>query len=79
MTERRPYSGNFKDFQDLLEQLGKPPVFELGSPLPDDKHLPRRRAGACPATHNEALFRFNAHPQDGASRAREASKSSSRC
>lgn len=79
MPERRPYSGNFKNFQDLLNQLGKPPLFELGNPLPDRRHLPQKRAGACPATHNEALFRFNSDARSSASRAREASKSSSRC
>ena len=28
-------SGNFKDLESLLEQLGALPVFELGNPLPE--------------------------------------------
>ena len=48
--------GNFKDLEDLLEQLGSPPVLELGNPLPDARFLPRRRIGRCPAEHNRALL-----------------------
>jgi hypothetical protein len=47
--------GNFSDFEDLFEQLAQPHVIELGKPLPRDKHLPRERAGSCPATHNRRL------------------------
>jgi len=52
---RRKPRGNFHDLDQLLEQLGSPPLFELGKPAPDDKYLPRRRAGSCPAAHNRAL------------------------
>jgi len=48
--------GNFKDLESLLEQLGSPPVFELGNPLPKDKFLPKPRIGGCPASHNRALL-----------------------
>jgi hypothetical protein len=48
-------SGNFKDLESLLDQLGAPPVFELGKPLPNEKFMPRR-AGSCPAAHNRALL-----------------------
>jgi hypothetical protein len=40
----------------LLEQLGAPPVFELGKPLPQGKFLLRMRVGSCPAAHNRALL-----------------------
>jgi hypothetical protein len=49
-------AGNFKDLESLLDQLGAPPVFELGSPLPGDKYLPKSRVGSCPASHNRALL-----------------------
>lgn len=49
-------SGNFADFDSLLEQLGSPPVYELGNPKPDERYLPRRRVGDCPASHNRALL-----------------------
>lgn len=51
-----PAGGNFKDLERLLEQLGSPPVFELGSPLPQEKFMPKRRIGECHASHNRALF-----------------------
>jgi hypothetical protein len=40
----------------LLDQLGRPPVFELGKPLPNEKYLPKRGLSACPAAHNRALL-----------------------
>ena len=49
-------NGNFKDLESLLEQLGGPPVFELGNPLPEEKFMPKRRIGDCPASHNRALL-----------------------
>lgn len=49
-------SGNFKDVEMLLDQLGSPPVFELGKPLPDEKFLLKMRVGSCPAAHNRALL-----------------------
>lgn len=48
--------GNFADLEGLLEQLGVPPVFELGNPLPEEKFMPQRRVGDCPASHNRALL-----------------------
>lgn len=48
-------SGNFQDLESLLEQLGTTPIMELGNPLPLEKFMPRRRAGGCPAAHNDAL------------------------
>ena len=48
--------GNFADVESLLEQLGAPPVFELGNPLPEEKFMPKRRVGDCPASHNRALL-----------------------
>lgn len=48
--------GNFQDLESLLEQLGAPPIFELGKPEPSDRYMPRPRAGSCPAAHNEALL-----------------------
>ena len=48
--------GNFKDLDQLIEQLGSPPIFELGKPGPQDKFIPKNRAGSCPAAHNEALL-----------------------
>jgi len=49
-------NGNFKDLDILLEQLGAPPVFELGKPLPQQKFLLKMRVGSCPAAHNRALL-----------------------
>lgn len=49
-------SGNFADLDSLLAQLGAPPVFELGNPLPEGRFMPRRRVGDCPASHNRALL-----------------------
>ena len=49
-------AGNFADLEALIEQLGTSPVYELGNPLPDEKHLPRRPVGSCPAAHNRALL-----------------------
>ena len=49
-------AGNFSDLESLLDQLGHPPVFELGKPLPNDKYLPRRGLSTCPAAHNRALL-----------------------
>jgi len=49
-------AGNFSDLESLLDQLGKPPVFELGKPLPNEKYLPKRGLSACPAAHNRALL-----------------------
>lgn len=48
--------GNFKDLESLLDQLGSPPVFELGKPLPNEEYMPKSRAGDCPAAHNRALL-----------------------
>jgi hypothetical protein len=50
-------AGNFHDLDMLLDQLGAPPVFELGNPLPNDKYMPRARVGRCPASHNRFLLR----------------------
>ena len=50
-------AGNFHDLDMLLDQLGAPPVFELGKPLPNDKYMPRSRVGCCPASHNRFLLR----------------------
>jgi len=49
-------SGNFKDLESLLEQLGALPVFELGNPLPQEKFMPKPRVGDCHASHNCALL-----------------------
>ena len=48
-------SGNFHDLDSLLEQLGDPPIFQLGHPLPNERFMPKPRAGSCPAAHNDAL------------------------
>ena len=48
--------GNFNDLESLLEQLGAPPVFELGNPLPQERFMPKGRIGDCPASHNRALL-----------------------
>lgn len=49
-------SGNFADLESLMGQLGAAPVFELGNPLPQEKFMPKRRVGDCPASHNRALL-----------------------
>jgi len=51
----REPAGNFHYLDRLLAELGSPPVFRLGHPLPQDRYLPRR-AGSCPETHNRALL-----------------------
>lgn len=48
--------GNFGDFDCLFELLGEPIMIQLGSPLPKEKFLPKKRIGSCPAAHNEALL-----------------------
>jgi hypothetical protein len=48
--------GNFLDLDKLLEQLSQPFVIKLGMPVPKDKHMPHKPAGACPTTHNDALI-----------------------
>ncbi len=48
--------GNFSDFESLFEQLDHPNLIELGKPLPAKNFRPRKRAGSCPAAHNEALL-----------------------
>jgi hypothetical protein len=48
-------SGNFHDLDSLLEHLGDPPIFQLGHPLPNERFIPKPRAGSCPAAHNDAL------------------------
>jgi hypothetical protein len=48
--------GNFQDVQSLLDQLGSPPVFELGKPLPNERYLPKHGLSSCPAAHNRALL-----------------------
>jgi hypothetical protein len=55
-TADRLAGGNFEDLERLLEQLGAPPVFELGKPLPDERFMLRTRVGTCPAAHNRALL-----------------------
>lgn len=47
--------GNFDDFDSLFEQLATPAVMELGFPLPQEKFMPKRRIGSCPAAHNREL------------------------
>jgi hypothetical protein len=49
-------SGNFDDFESLFEQLASPALMELGFPLPQEKFMPKRRIGSCPAAHNRALL-----------------------
>lgn len=49
-------TGNFRDLESLLDQLGSAPIIELGKPLPGEKFLPKRRLGDCPASHNRALL-----------------------
>src|SRR5438132_3829958 len=48
--------GSFADLEALLEELGKPPVLELGKPLPSDKYLPKRKPGLTPAQVNRLLL-----------------------
>ena len=48
--------GNFTDLQSLFDRLGEPNLIELGKPVPNEKFLPRKRLGSCPAAHNEALI-----------------------
>lgn len=55
-TPIRELTGSFSDVEHLLEHLGKPAVIELGKPLPQEKYLPRKRAGRCHAAHNDALL-----------------------
>ena len=52
----RDQLGNFSDFEKLFEQLGQPPVMELGNPLPKKKYLPKKRVGNCAAAHNRELL-----------------------
>ena len=47
--------GNFADFDSLFEQLNRPPLIELGNPLPKERYLPKK-VGSCPAAHNRALL-----------------------
>jgi hypothetical protein len=49
-------AGNFSDLESLLDQLGEPPLFELGKPLPRERYLPQRGLSTCPAAHNRALL-----------------------
>ena len=49
-------TGNFQDLESLLDQLGTPPVFELGNPLPQERFMPKRRVGDCHASHNRFLL-----------------------
>jgi hypothetical protein len=55
-SSRRRSPGNFHDLEQLLEQLGSPPLIELGKPTPDGRYLPKSRVGSCPAAHNRALL-----------------------
>jgi hypothetical protein len=48
--------GNFGDFDSLFEQLGQPALIELGKPLPNEKYMPSKPVGSCPAAHNQALL-----------------------
>lgn len=57
MPLKRLAAGNFDDLESLLEHLGDAPIFRLGHPLPDERFLPKRKAGSCPAAHNELLLR----------------------
>ena len=54
-------AGSFDDFDLLLEQLGSPLLIELGKPLPEDRCLPKHRAGDCPVAPNRALFGEDLH------------------
>lgn len=53
--EARESPGRFDDLASLLEHFDEPAIFVLGSPLPEERHMPRPRAGRCPAAHNRAL------------------------
>ena len=55
-AEPHVIGGNFQDLQSLLDQLGSPPLFELGKPLPSQKYLPTQGLSSCPAAHNRALL-----------------------
>lgn len=55
-NRRAAKPGNFDDFESLFEQLASPALMELGFPLPEDKFMPKRRVGRCPAAHNRALL-----------------------
>ena len=48
--------GNFGEFASLFAQLERPPVIELGNPLPRKKYMPRARAGTCHSAHNRRLL-----------------------
>lgn len=48
--------GNFSDFDLLFEQLAAPPVMELGKPAPEERYIPKPRAGSCHAAHNRELL-----------------------
>ena len=48
--------GSFADLESLLEELGKPPVLELGKPLPSDKYLPKPKPSLTPAHINRLLL-----------------------
>lgn len=49
--------GSFADLDILLEHLACAPIIELGKPLPNDKHLPKRkREGLTPAQINQLLL-----------------------
>lgn len=48
--------GNFSDFAKLFDELEGPVLIELGNPLPKLKYMPKKRAGSCPAAHNDALL-----------------------
>lgn len=54
---KRLAEGNFHDLDSLIEHLGDPPIFQLGHPLPNERFMPKARAGSCPATHNDVLLR----------------------
>jgi hypothetical protein len=49
-------TGNFQDLENLLDNLWAAPVFELGKPLPNERFMPQRPVGSCPAAHNRALL-----------------------
>lgn len=54
-SESNPATGGFHDLASLLEHFDEPAIFILGAPLPDERFLPRPRAGRCPAAHNRLL------------------------
>jgi hypothetical protein len=43
--------GSFDDIEVLLEQFRDAPVYELGKPEPEERYLPKARAGKCPVAH----------------------------